>query len=52
VPHGKEAGTAEDVSWNVYKIAKKGVRLETVEAPDKQSAIKKSAADSRARPTG
>lgn len=48
----KKPEPPKTISWNVYKIAKKGVRLETVEAPDKRSAIKKTAADSRARPTG
>jgi hypothetical protein len=32
-------------SWDVYKIAKRGVWFGTVEAPDKQSAIEKAAAE-------
>jgi hypothetical protein len=32
-------------SWDVYKIAKKAVWLGAVEAPDKQTAIEKAAAE-------
>jgi hypothetical protein len=30
-------------SWNIYKVAKKGIWLGTVEAPDKATAIEKGA---------
>ncbi len=41
----KEPEPPKPISWNVYKISKKGVWLGTVEAPDKQSAITKAAAE-------
>jgi hypothetical protein len=37
---------------NVYKIAKKGVWLSIVEAPDKQNAIAKAAAEFKVDPIG
>jgi hypothetical protein len=30
-------------SWNIYKVAKKGIWLGTIEAPDKAAAIEKGA---------
>src|SRR5262245_944908 len=30
-------------SWDIFKVAKKSVRLGTVEAPDKQAAVEKAA---------
>ena len=35
-------------SWDIYKIATKAVRLGTVEAPDKSSAIEKAAQEFKA----
>jgi hypothetical protein len=41
----KKPEAPKPTSWNVYKIVKRGVWLGTVEAPDKQSAIEKAAAE-------
>jgi hypothetical protein len=35
----------ELTAWSVYKVAKKAMWLGTVEAPDKQTAIEKAAAE-------
>ncbi len=35
-------------SWDIYKVATKAVRLGTVEAPDKSSAIEKAAQEFKA----
>ena len=34
----------QPVTWNIYKIASKGVWLGTVEAPDEATAMEKAAA--------
>jgi hypothetical protein len=39
----KKPDPPKPIVWNVYKIAKKGVWLGTVEAPDKQAAVEKAA---------
>jgi len=39
---------SESTSWNVYKAVKKAVRLGTVEAPDKSTAIEKAAQEFKA----
>jgi hypothetical protein len=41
----KKPEPPKPTSWDVYKIAKKGMWLGTVEAPDKQSAIEKAATE-------
>jgi hypothetical protein len=41
----KKPESPNPVSWDLYKIAKEGVWLSTVEAPDTQSAIEKAAAE-------
>jgi hypothetical protein len=46
----KPAEPPQPIVWNVYKIAKKGVWLGIVEAPDKQSAITKAAAEFKVDP--
>jgi hypothetical protein len=46
----KKPEPPKPTSWDVYKIPKKGVWLGTVEAPDKQSAIAKAAAEFKVDP--
>ena len=55
--HGRLANTAgmprkpeppKPTSWDIYKVATKAVRLGTVEAPDKSSAIEKAAQEFKA----
>jgi hypothetical protein len=36
---GKKSERPQPTSWNIYNVAKKGIWLGTVEAPDKQTAI-------------
>jgi hypothetical protein len=44
----KPSEPSESTSWNVYKAVKKAVRLGTVEAPDKSTAIEKAAQEFKA----
>ena len=44
----KPSEPSEPTRWNVYKAVKKAVRLGTVEAPDKSSAIEKAAQEFKA----
>jgi hypothetical protein len=39
----KKPEAQKPIAWGIYKIAAKGVWLGTVEAPDKQAAVKKAA---------
>jgi hypothetical protein len=41
----KKPEPRKPISWDVYKIAKKAVWLGTVEAPDKQAAVERAAAE-------
>jgi hypothetical protein len=41
----KKPEPPKPISWNVYKIAAKAVRLGTVEAPDAATAMEKGAAE-------
>jgi hypothetical protein len=41
----KKPEPPKPISWNVYKIAPKAVRLGAVEAPDEIAALEKAAAE-------
>jgi hypothetical protein len=41
----KKPEPPKPISWTIYKIAAKAVRLGAVEAPDETTAIEKAAAD-------
>ena len=44
----REPEPPKPTSWDIYKVATKAVRLGTVEAPDKSSAIDKAAQEFKA----
>jgi hypothetical protein len=43
----KKPEPTKPISWNLYKIANKAIRLGTIEAPDEAAAIEKAAAKTR-----
>jgi hypothetical protein len=39
----KKREPQKPIVWNVYKVAKKAIWLDAIEAPDKQAAVEKAA---------
>jgi hypothetical protein len=44
----KKPKPSTPISWDIYHVARKSVRLGTVKAPDKQAAIQKGAQEFKA----
>jgi len=46
----KKPSPSTPISWDIYQVARKSVRLGTVQAPDKYAAIQKGAREFKAEP--